>query len=112
MKSARKKKQKKLAFIGDECTGCGGTPVCMAWCPIDGALEHLEVEGIPAGRVVVNTDKCTGCSGCLTRGPLGSYVQGCPWNAITLVPVQEAQDTEQASEKTQVQEAETSAANI
>jgi ferredoxin len=36
-------------------------------------------------RMRVNPEKCIGCSNCVTRGYLGARIEGCPWNAITMI---------------------------
>lgn len=99
MKSNRKKRKKVVAYVGDGCTGCGASPVCLAWCPIDGALVPGPAEdAYPFGRVTVDPGNCTGCGGCVTRGYEGAFTQGCPWNAITLIPLDDAPALEESRE--------------
>jgi NAD-dependent dihydropyrimidine dehydrogenase PreA subunit len=79
--------QKRAAFVTERCTGCAGAPVCRIFCPC-GALEIMEDrENFPFKRMQVNADSCTGCGSCVTRGPQGARILGCPWNAIRLTPV-------------------------
>ncbi len=80
-------KKRFVASIDESCTGCAGTPVCKMYCPAEGALEYVADESsFLFKRMRVNPDKCTGCRSCTTRGYLGARIEGCPWNAITMVP--------------------------
>jgi ferredoxin len=79
-------KKRQVAFIDDTCTGCAGTPVCRTYCPTEGALEYIaDDSSFHFKRMKVNTEKCIGCRSCVTRGYLGAYTEGCPWNAITII---------------------------
>lgn len=56
------------ASIGDGCTGCGGSPICMALCPVDGALVYeVDEDAFPARRVRVNPELCIGCGLCAIK---------------------------------------------
>ena len=77
--------QKRVAFVTETCTGCGGAPVCRVYCP-QGALRLVEDEdNFPFKRVQADPVLCSGCGACLARGPRGSRIFGCPWDAIRLV---------------------------
>ena len=90
MSQSKRRKQRFKALIGDRCTGCGSSPVCMALCCTDGALEFVEDEEVfPFRSVRVNPDKCVGCGLCVAGGYEGTIVEGCPWDAITLIPSEE-----------------------
>ena len=74
----------RIAFVTERCTGCGGAPVCRVYCP-RGALETVEdVDHFPFTRVRVDRTLCSGCGACVARGPNGSRIFGCPWDAIQL----------------------------
>jgi len=80
-------KPARIAYVGDGCTGCGGSPVCRSACK-NGALElEPDRENYPFFRMRVNPLKCTGCGACVTRGEDGIFSTGCPWDAIRLMPV-------------------------
>ncbi len=80
----------RIAFVTDKCTGCGGAPVCRVYCPC-GALRLVDDHGHhPFKRVEVDAALCTGCGSCVARGPNGSRVFGCPWDAIRLTALEEA----------------------
>ena len=62
----------------------------MALCCTDGALEFVpDEESLPFRSVRVNPDKCIGCGLCVAGGYEGTMVEGCPWDAITLLPADE-----------------------
>jgi len=85
-------RRRQVACIGDLCTGCAGSPVCAMFCPTDGALELVDDDSsFLFKRMRVNPEKCIGCRNCVTRGPLGAYIEGCPWNAITMVPLSDGE---------------------
>lgn len=86
----RAKKPKVLAVVNDVCTGCAGAPVCQVWCPVDECMLLVEAaDAFPYGRIWVDPLKCVGCKKCVAQGPGGSFVEGCPWDAIALVPTHE-----------------------
>ena len=83
----RAKKPKALAVVTDACTGCAGAPVCQISCPVDECLLLDPAEdAFPFGRVRVDPLKCVGCRKCLKQGPLDTFLEGCPWDAIVMVP--------------------------
>jgi len=83
----RAKKPKLLAVVTDACTGCAGAPVCQICCPVDGCLLLMPAQdAFPYRRVRVDPLKCVGCRKCVKQGPLGTFLDGCPWNAIVMVP--------------------------
>ncbi len=83
---ARPGKPRRVARVSELCTGCGGTPICVVFCP-QGALELTDdAENVPFKMMEVNPSQCTGCGSCIARGPKGSRILGCPWDAIRLVP--------------------------
>ena len=86
----RKVKPKLLAVINDACTGCAGAPVCELYCPVeDCMLLQPALDAVPFGRIWVDPIKCVGCKKCIARGPEGTLLEGCPWDAIDMVPLRE-----------------------
>jgi ferredoxin len=86
----RTKKPKLLAVITDACTGCSGAPVCQIYCPVENCMLLVPAEdAFPFGRVWVDPLKCVGCKKCISRGPADTYLEGCPWDAIVMVPTTE-----------------------
>lgn len=83
----RKKKPKELAWINDACTGCAGSPVCQTLCPVDECMILVPDEDCPAGKIWVDPLKCIGCRKCITKGPMGTLLEGCPWDAIDMIPL-------------------------
>ena len=80
-------KKRFVASIDESCTGCAGTPICIMFCPAEGALEYYCDESSPHfKRMRVNSEKCIGCRSCLTRGYLDARIEGCPWNAVSMIP--------------------------
>jgi ferredoxin len=83
----RKRKPKDIAVITDCCTGCAGSPVCIPLCPVDDCMNLIHDEAhAPFGFIWVDPLKCIGCKKCITKGPEGMYLDGCPWNAIVMQP--------------------------
>ncbi len=81
----RKRKPKDLAVITDNCTGCAGSPVCQELCPVDECMILINDEAhAPFGYIWVDPLKCIGCKKCITKGPEGLWLEGCPWNAIEM----------------------------
>jgi len=86
----RAKKPKALAVIADACTGCAGAPVCQLYCPVDDCMILIAAEdAFPYGRIWVDPLKCVGCKKCVSRGPDATFLDGCPWDAILMVPTSE-----------------------
>ena len=85
----RKVKPKLLAVITDACTGCAGAPVCQIYCPVDVCMLLIPAGDVPVfGRIWVDPLKCVGCKKCVGRGPHGTLLDGCPWNAIGMASTQ------------------------
>jgi ferredoxin len=86
----RTKKPKLLAVVNGACTGCSGAPVCQIYCPVDDCMLLVPAEdAFPFGRIWVDPLKCVGCKKCISRGPEDTYLDGCPWDAIVMVPTNE-----------------------
>lgn len=82
----RKKVPKRLASITSDCTGCSGSPVCETYCPVEGCMNLVPAPGSVAFfMMTVDTQLCIGCGKCTSKGKDGSYLDGCPWDAIAMV---------------------------
>ena len=82
----RKKKPKELAFITEDCTGCAGSPACLEYCPVPECMVYVRDEDTVFGIVIVDPALCIGCRKCTSKGPEGSFLDGCPWDAIVMTP--------------------------
>jgi len=86
----RKVKPKLLAVITEACTGCAGAPVCQPYCPVDDCMVLVAAQDAwPFGHIWVDPLKCVGCKKCVRRGPEDTFLDGCPWDAIVMVPTTE-----------------------
>jgi len=86
-KATRKKKPRILAITTDCCTGCAGSPACIEYCPIEACMFWVPDEDHPPfGRIEVDPYLCIGCQKCISKGPDGAFLDGCPWDAIEMVP--------------------------
>ena len=43
----------------------------------------------PFGRIEVDSYLCIGCQKCTSKGPDGAFLDGCPWDAIEMVPTED-----------------------
>ena len=92
MSGNRKKKPALLAVTNENCTGCAGSPVCINYCPVDECMYWIEDEDHPPfGRIEVDGQTCIGCKQCISKGPDGTFLDGCPWDAIDMVPTAEVE---------------------
>jgi len=90
--TARKKKPKELAVITECCTGCAGSPACVEYCPVEDCMFWVPDEDSPPfGRIQVDPILCIGCKKCLSKGPDGCFMDGCPWDAIVMVDTVEVE---------------------
>jgi ferredoxin len=88
--TVRKKKPKELAVITECCTGCAGSPACVEYCPIEACMFWVPDEDhSPFGRIQVDPILCIGCKKCVSKGPDGCFLDGCPWDAIAMVETTE-----------------------
>ncbi len=84
----RKKKPKVLAYIVESCTGCAGAPVCQSYCPVDECMVLVQNPGASSfGVIEVDPFKCIGCRKCVSNGPNDTLLDGCPWDAIVMVDI-------------------------
>ncbi|ABW66003.1 ATP-binding protein [Desulfosudis oleivorans] len=91
---------KRQAMILDWCTGCGGVPVCRIYCKFDALQLVDDPDNYPFKRMTVNRVRCVGCGACISSGPDGLVLTGCPWNAIRLVPVENNPHSDSEKEET------------
>jgi len=88
----RKKKPKELAVITECCTGCAGSPACVEYCPVEDCMFWVpDEDNPPFGRIQVDPILCIGCKKCTSKGPDGSFLDGCPWDAIVMVDTAEVE---------------------
>jgi ferredoxin len=86
----RKKVPKILAVINECCTGCAGSPACVDYCPVADCMYWVtDADNPPFGRIEVDPLLCIGCKLCTSKGPDGAFLEGCPWDAIDMVPTAE-----------------------
>ena len=89
----RKKMPKELAVINDCCTGCAGSPVCITYCPVAECMFWVPDEEYPPfGRIEVDYQQCIGCKKCISKGPDDTFLDGCPWDAIDMVPREDVEE--------------------
>jgi ferredoxin len=83
----RKRKPHILAIINENCTGCSGSPACVDYCPVAQCMFWSpDFDHPPFGRIIVDPLLCIGCKLCTSKGPDGAFLEGCPWDAIDMVP--------------------------
>ena len=90
MTTPRKKVPKILAIINDQCTGCSGSPACVEYCPVGDCMYWVpDPDGGTMGTIEIDPMLCIGCKLCTSKGPDGSFLEGCPWDAIDMVQTAE-----------------------
>jgi ferredoxin len=89
LRTPRKKKPKELAVITECCTGCAGSPACVEYCPIADCMYWVpDPDHEPFGHIEVDPFLCIGCKKCTSKGPDGAFLDGCPWDAIEMIPIE------------------------
>ena len=88
LSTRRKRKPRDIAVINECCTGCAGSPACQPYCPVENCMIWIEDDQTPAGRIWVDPLQCIGCKTCISKGPDGTFLDGCPWDAIEMVPLE------------------------
>ena len=89
----RKRKPKLMAVINEACTGCSGAPICITECPVDLCMYEVKNPHAPVfNLVVVDPLLCIGCKKCVTKGPMDTLLEGCPWDAIDMLPIDEYEE--------------------
>ena len=90
IETPRKKKPKEIAVITECCTGCAGSPACVPYCPVLDCMFWVPDENHPPfGHIEVDPFLCIGCKKCTSKGPDGAFLDGCPWDAIEMVPTEQ-----------------------
>ncbi len=88
----RKKRPKEIAVITELCTGCAGSPACVPYCPVAECMYWVADEDHPPfGHIEVDPALCIGCKKCTSKGPDGAFLDGCPWDAIEMIPIEMAE---------------------
>ncbi len=86
----RKRKPHIIAVINEMCTGCAGSPACVDYCPVAECMYWVpDADHPPFGQIRVDPLLCIGCKLCVSKGPDGAFLEGCPWDAIDMVPLAE-----------------------
>lgn len=86
----RKRKPHVMAVINEMCTGCSGSPACVDYCPVPECMFWVpDPDHSPFGHIRVDPLLCIGCKLCTSKGPDGAFLEGCPWDAIDMVPLAE-----------------------
>jgi ferredoxin len=44
-------------------------------------------------RIEVDPLLCIGCKKCTSKGPMDTFLEGCPWDAIDMMPLEEYEET-------------------
>ena len=88
----RKKIPREIAIITENCTGCAGSPACVEYCPVEDCMYWVpDLEHPPFGCIEVVAQLCIGCKKCTSKGPDGMFLDGCPWDAIEMIPTPEVE---------------------
>ena len=88
----RKKRPKEIAVITECCTGCAGSPACVPYCPVADCMYWVPDEDHqPFGHIEVDAMLCIGCKKCVSKGPDGAFLDGCPWDAIEMVAIEQVE---------------------
>ena len=88
----RKRKPHIVAVINEMCTGCSGSPACVDYCPVADCMYWVPDEDHPPfGHIEVDPYLCIGCKKCTSKGPDGAFLDGCPWDAIEMVPIEDVE---------------------
>ena len=45
----------------------------------------------PFGTIEVDPALCIGCRKCVGKGPDGAFLDGCPWDAIEMVAIEQVE---------------------
>ena len=43
-------------------------------------------------RVDVDPLLCIGCKKCISKGPMDTFLEGCPWDAIDMIPLDQYEE--------------------
>ena len=88
----RKRKPRIVAVINDSCTGCSGSPACVDYCPVENCMVWVtDPEAPTLGLIEVDALLCIGCKLCISKGPADTFLDGCPWDAIDMVDIDQVE---------------------
>ena len=89
----RKKRPKELAVITECCTGCAGSPACVPYCPVADCMYWVAGRGPPAVRPTSRwtPNSVLAARSAPARDPTAAFLDGCPWDAIEMVPIEEVE---------------------
>ncbi len=69
-----------------------GSPACVEYCPVEDCMFWVpDEDNPPFGRIQIDPILCIGCKKCLSKGPDGCFLDGCPWDAIVMVDIAEVE---------------------
>ena len=86
-KAARKNAREFLRSRQIAAQAVRDSPACIEYCPIEACMFWVPDEDHPPfGRIEVDPYLCIGCQKCTSKGPDGAFLDGCPWDAIEMVP--------------------------
>jgi ferredoxin len=92
IETPRNKKPKELTVITECCAGCSGSPAGVPYCPVADCMYWVPDEDHPAfGRIEVDPELCIGCKKWTSKGPDGSFLDDCPWDAIEMLPTEDVE---------------------
>lgn len=83
-KGRTRARKRKIPYVSEICTGCGGKPICREYCKNNAIVLIDDTENYPFKRAEINKDLCIGCRACISKGKDGIMLTGCPWNAIRM----------------------------
>ena len=63
----------------------------LASCLGIDVLLAADEDNPPFGRIQIDPIQCIGCKKCLSKGPDGCFLDGCPWDAIVMVDIAEVE---------------------
>src|SRR5437762_8427935 len=71
---------------------CALPIACVEYCPVEDCMFWVPDEDHPPfGRIQVDPILCIGCKKCISKGPDGCFLDGCPWDAIVMVDTVEVE---------------------
>ena len=91
-REARFERRAVRALGRSAATGCAGSPACVPYCPVADCMYWIPDEDhAPFGHIEVDPALCIGCKKCVSKGPDGAFLDGCPWDAIEMIPIEDVE---------------------
>jgi ferredoxin len=57
---------------------------------VEECIYEVPNDTAPAfNRVQIDPLLCIGCKKCISKGPLDTFLEGCPWDAIDMITLEE-----------------------